>query len=104
MRTQFLVNDPAGTIGLESFAPKDTVNWAFFHSEVHMVVRGEAEITYTLPPNHQNPKTITARAGMAYLILNGSRVRFRVTSTEPYVHACVMMPRYHLEKYLLRQA
>jgi mannose-6-phosphate isomerase-like protein (cupin superfamily) len=103
MRTQFLVNDPAGVIAFESFAPGDTVNWAFFHAETHVVLRGEAEITYTLPPNHNKIKTATARAGMAYLILNGTRARFRVTSAEPYVHVCVIMPRYHLEKYLLRE-
>ncbi|MBI3966451.1 MAG: hypothetical protein HY329_12535 [Chloroflexi bacterium] len=103
MRTQFLVNNPEGTIAFESFAAGDTVNWSFFHAETHVVLRGEAEITYTLPPNHGKIKKATAKAGMAYVIINGTRAQFKITSSEPYVHVCVIMPRYHLEKYLLRE-
>ncbi len=102
MRVDFAVNDPAGTIAFETFAAGDTVDWAFFHSETHVVLGGEAEIEYTLPPNHGRIRTATARAGMAYLIINGTRARFRITSKEPYLHVCIIMPRYHLEKYLLR--
>jgi hypothetical protein len=47
--------------------------------------------------------TRTARKGDTYLILNGTRATFRVTSEVPYLHACVIMPRYHLDKWLLRE-
>ncbi|MGD9763551.1 MAG: hypothetical protein AB7V27_07555 [Candidatus Binatia bacterium] len=104
MRVDFAINDPAGTIAFETFAPGDTVDWAFFHAETHYVVSGEAEIEYTLPPTHKRIHTATAGPGTAYLIINGTRARFRITSKEPYLHVCVIMPRYHLEKYLLRDS
>jgi mannose-6-phosphate isomerase-like protein (cupin superfamily) len=104
MRVDFAVNDPAGTIAFETFAPGDTVDWAFFHAETHVVLGGSADIEYTLPPNHKKIHTASAKAGTAYVIINGTRARFRVTSAEPYLHVCVIMPRYHLEKYLLREA
>ena len=104
MRVDFALNDPAGTIAFETFAPSDTVDWVFFHSETHVVLGGEAEIEYTLPPNHKRIHTAAAGPGTAYLIINGTRARFRITSKEPYLHVCVIMPRYHLEKYLLHDA
>jgi len=97
-QVQFLVNDRRATIAYESFAPGEVVNWAFWHDEVHVITRGEAEVTYTLAPNHRKQVTKTFRTGDTYLIPNGARAQFRVTSDEPYLHVCVIMPRFEYSK------
>lgn len=102
-RVKFLVNDRAGSIAIEDFPPGRETRWAFWHDEVHVVLDGEAEISYTLPPNHRKVVTRTARKGDAYLIVNGTRTTFRVTSEAPYLHACIIMPRYQFDKWLLRE-
>jgi mannose-6-phosphate isomerase-like protein (cupin superfamily) len=104
LKLKRLINDPAATVSLEDFLPGEELNWAFWHDEVHLVISGKAEIHYTLPPSHNRiRKKITGR-GDTYLILNGSRVKFKVISREPYRHYCVIMPRYHYEKWLLEDA
>lgn len=97
-KVQFLVNDRRGTLAYELFAAGSTVNWAFWHDEVHVVMRGEAKITYTLGPNHRKQVTKTFRKGDTYLIPNGARVRFEVARGEPYLHVCVIMPRFEFSK------
>ena len=92
-QVQFLLNDPRGTLALESFAPNSTVNWAFWHDEVHYITRGSATVTYTLAPNHRKKVTKAFTAGDAYLIPTGARVRFEI-GDEPYIHFCVIMPRF----------
>ena len=81
-----------------AFAAGSTVNWAFWHDEVHVITRGEAKVTYTLGPNHRKQVTKTFRKGDTYLIPNGARVRFEVGPDEPYLHVCVIMPRFEFSK------
>jgi len=97
-KVQFLVNDRRGTLAYESFAASSTVNWAFWLDEVHVITRGEAKVTYTLGPNHRKQVTKTFRKGDTYLIPNGARVRFEVGPDEPYLHVCVIMPRFEFSK------
>jgi mannose-6-phosphate isomerase-like protein (cupin superfamily) len=97
-KVQFLVNDPRATLAYESFAPHSEVNWAFWHDEVHVITKGEAELSYTLGPNHRKQVSKTFRAGDTYLIPSGARVRFRILSDEPYLHVCVIMPRFEYSK------
>lgn len=97
-QVQFLVNDRRATIAYESFAAGSTVNWAFWHDEVHVVTGGEAEVTYTLGPNHRKQVVKRFGAGDAYLIPNGARVRFDIVSEGPYLHVCVIMPRFEFSK------
>lgn len=92
-QVEFVVNDPRGTIAHEAFLPGTTVNWAFWHDEVHVVTRGRAEVTYTLGPNHRKQVRKTFEAGSTYLIPSGARVRFEI-GDEPYVHVGVIMPRF----------
>lgn len=96
-QVEFLVNDPRGTIAHEAFPAGSTVNWAFWHDEVHVVTRGQARVTYTLGPNHRKQVEKTFQAGDAYLIPAGARVRFEI-GEEPYVHVCVIMPRFDYSK------
>lgn len=97
-KVQFVLNDPRATIAYESFAAGSTVNWAFWHDEVHVVTKGEARVQYTLAPNHRKVVTKTFQAGDTYLIPDGARVRFEIVSDEPYVHVCVIMPRFELSR------
>ena len=93
MQLQWLVNDPRATICQEAFAPGEEVSWAFWHSEVHIILSGEAEVSYTLPPNHRKVVTRTYGPGDTYLIPDGARLTTKVTSDVPYVHIGVIMPR-----------
>jgi len=94
---EFVVNDPRGVIAHEAFLPNTVVNWAFWHDEVHIVTRGKAEVTYTLGPNHRKQVTKTFQTGDTYVIPDGARVRFEI-GDEPYVHICVIMPRFEYSK------
>jgi len=96
-QVQFLLNDRRATLALEAFAANSTVNWAFWHDEVHYITRGTATAEYTLGPNHIKRVTKTFTAGDAYLIPNGARVRFEI-GDEPYVHFCVIMPRFEYDR------
>ncbi|MDH3463278.1 MAG: hypothetical protein OEM32_06610 [Acidimicrobiia bacterium] len=96
-QVQFLLNDHRATLAYESFPENSTVNWAFWHDEVHVVTGGSAAVTYTLPPNHRKQVTKTFEAGQAYLIPNGTRARFDVGEA-PYIHFCVIMPRFEYTK------
>ena len=98
-----LVNDSRATIGIEDFLPGDTVHWSFFHDEVQYILQGEAEVTYTLIPNHDKVNTVRIKKGQAYLILNGTRATFRVLSKEPYTHLWVVMPRFELDRWLRKR-
>ncbi|HEX2154608.1 MAG TPA: hypothetical protein VHL52_11590 [Acidimicrobiia bacterium] len=96
-QVEFVVNDARAAIAHEAFPPGTTVNWAFWHDEVHIVTRGSAVVTYTLAPNHRKEVTKTFRAGDTYVIPDGARVRFEI-GDEPYVHVCVIMPRFEYTK------
>jgi ethanolamine utilization protein EutQ (cupin superfamily) len=97
-KVQFLVNDPRATLAYESFEAGSTVNWAFWHDEVHVITKGEAEVSYTLGPNHRKVVTKTFSAGDTYLIPNGTRAQFKVGPDEAYLHVCVIMPRFEYSK------
>lgn len=96
-QVEFVVNDRRAAIAHEAFLPGTTVDWAFWHDEVHIVTRGTAVVTYTLAPNHRKQVTKTYRAGDTYLIPDGVRARFEI-GDEPYVHICVIMPRFEYSK------
>ena len=102
-KVKFLVNDPRGIIAYEAFLPGATARWAFWHDEIHVIQGGEAEVTYTVAPNHQKVATKTFRKGDAYLILNGTRATFRVAPGEPYLHVCIMMPRMEYARWQLKE-
>ena len=102
-KVNFLVNDPRGIIAYEAFLPGTTVRWAFWQDEVHVIQGGEAEVTYTMAPNHHKVVSKTFRKGDAYLILNGTRATFRVAPGEPYLHVCIMMPRMEYARWQLTE-
>lgn len=97
------VNRPEGSIGIEDFLPGSEVHWAFFHHEFQYILQGEAEVAYTLVPNHDKVVKTTIKKGQACLILSGTRATFKVTSKEPYTHLWVVMPRFDMDRFLLKR-
>jgi len=87
-----MVRKAAGHITLEEFVPGDVMTHVFYHSEVHYVLQGEAEIIYSMPPFHQKEEKTYAKAGDAYLMYCGERVTWKITSDVPYRHICYMQP------------
>ncbi|MBI2869558.1 MAG: hypothetical protein HYX96_07025 [Chloroflexi bacterium] len=100
---KILFNQPEATVAIENFLPGIETHWAFFHNEFQYILQGEAEVSYTLVPNHDKVNTVTIRKGQCYLILNGTRATFRVRSKEPYTHLAVIMPRYNMDRWLLKR-
>jgi hypothetical protein len=98
-----MLNEPQAFIALEDWPSGSESNWAFWHDEIHLVLDGEAEITYTLPPNHTKVQSRNCGKGSVYIILAGTRARWRVVSETPYSHMCFVMPRYEYDKRLLRE-
>ena len=54
-------------------------------------------------PNHDKVLKTTIKKRQAYLILLGTRATFKVTSKEPYSHLWVAMPRFEMDRYLLKR-
>ncbi|HTX00667.1 MAG TPA: hypothetical protein VMD59_17945 [Acidimicrobiales bacterium] len=102
-RLTFPVNDPQGVICWEAFDAGKSTSWSYWHAEFHVCMSGSARIVYTLPPNHTEILETEIRPGDAMLVLAGTRARFDVPESEPYVHMSLFQPRYEYSKYLLKQ-
>lgn len=102
-RLLFPVNDPRGVVCWEAFDAGRATEWAFWHDEFHVCMSGAADVEFTLPPNHQQVLHTQIGPGDAVLILAGTRARFTVPGSEPYMHVSLFQPRYDYAKYLLKQ-
>lgn len=98
-RLKTAINVPEAWVGVEDFLPRSEFHWSFHYNEVHLVLQGKAEITYTLAANPDRVFTAVAEKGDTYLIPCGARVTWKVTSEEPFRHYFVIMPRYQYEKW-----
>jgi ethanolamine utilization protein EutQ (cupin superfamily) len=85
-------DEPGATTGVEDFRPGDEVEWSFYHDEVQYILKGKAEISYSLPPMHRRWYKTSAEEGCIYLIPRGARVKFKVIGNDPYRHLFVVMP------------
>jgi hypothetical protein len=93
--------EPEGIIDVECFGPGEIFRCPFFHTEVHYILAGKAEVTYTMPVLHNEKKKMVAEAGDAYLIPCGAHVEWKVISNEPYRHLSVIMPAQEAYKELV---
>ena len=100
---EFLVNDPRGVICWEAFEAGRATEWCFWHDEFHVCMSGSARVTFTLPPNHQDVLHAEIHPNDAVLIVAGTRARFEVPESEPYVHVSLFQPRYEYARYLLKK-
>jgi len=73
--------------GLEDFMPGEEISWSFVAGEFHYILRGEADITYSLAStSHTERKTMHAAPGDFYYIPPGARLKFKIAPGENYVH------------------
>lgn len=94
-----LINVPEAFVALEDFMPGTEFHWSFHYNEVHLILQGKAEISYTLPANPDKIMKMVAGKDDTYLCPCGMRATWKVISQEPYRHYCVIMPRYYYEKW-----
>ena len=83
---------PEGIMAIEDSLPAKDKRWTFFHTEFHYILKGEADISYTLPPWHDEEKTMHVKAGDAYLIPKGTEFMWNIYPEEPFRKMCVVMP------------
>jgi quercetin dioxygenase-like cupin family protein len=86
------IKEPACNMVIEDFKPGQEITWWFWHDEIHYIITGKAEVTYSLPGLHLKSERATIEAGDAYLIYRGERITWKVISKEPYRKFCVVMP------------
>ena len=87
------VRSPDASVGIEDFGAGDTIRWRFWHAEVHYILKGKAEVTYTLPAWHDEVKTMTVEANDCYVIPRGAELEWKVSPEEPLRKFCVVMPK-----------
>jgi len=98
-RLKTLINVPEAWVGVEDFMPGTEFHWSFHYNEVHLVLEGKAELTYTLAANPNRIFKAVASKGDTYLIPCGARVTWKVVSDEPFRHYFAIQPRYYYEKW-----
>ncbi len=86
------INNPDCVAAVESFPAKATSKWSFYHHEVHYIMRGKAEVSYTLPPFHLEEKQMEVEPGDCYHIPQGAQLQWKVVSEEPLTKLCILMP------------
>jgi mannose-6-phosphate isomerase-like protein (cupin superfamily) len=86
------VNEPAVQINLEDFYKGKEIPWTLAHDEVHVVVSGECEIEYHLPPLMLESGKVKVKAGDVYYMPRGCRVVWRVLADAPFRHHCICFP------------
>lgn len=85
---------PEGMMAVEDFFAGDTIRWPFPHAEFQYILKGKAELTYTLAPWHDEEKTLTVEPGDAYMIPNGAVVTFKIAPGDNFRKLCVVMPAF----------
>ena len=87
-----LVQEPAADISLRELSPGTTFEWMWWHDEMHIVVKGKAEIEFYLPPLYLEPTRVVTEEGDGYLIYRKENLTFKVISDQPYRYLSVIMP------------
>ncbi|MFC2032440.1 cupin domain-containing protein [Chloroflexota bacterium] len=82
-----------GTFGWEEYPPGETMFWFFPTDQVHYIIKGRAEMTYSLAgTSHTEQKTIMLEPGDAYVVPRGSRIAWKVAPGEGLRHIGIQMP------------
>jgi hypothetical protein len=87
-----LIDEPATQVVYEDWFKGNDVEWVYWLDAFHVVISGEAEITYWNGPDWSESGTVTAKAGDMYLTPRGSRCRWHITSDEPFRHIVLDIP------------
>ena len=86
------IDEPSTQVNYEDFYKGMDIGWSMPHDEVQVVVSGEAEIEYFLPPLMAESGKVIAKKGSVYLLPQGARIIWRVVSDEPFRHLCICYP------------
>ena len=87
------INVEEANVVEEDFKAGSTVHFEFPYTEVHYILEGEAEVSYTLMSSfYTEKKTMKIEAGDAYLIPRGAFVEWKVSPKGPLRKFCVVMP------------
>lgn len=82
-----------GLVSVEDFGAGETITWFFPEPEVQYILRGKAEMTYSLgATSHTEQKTVTIEEGDCYIIPAAARLTFKVSPEGPLRKFCVIMP------------
>ncbi|MFC2032651.1 cupin domain-containing protein [Chloroflexota bacterium] len=82
-----------GVCGIMDFPAGETFFWFFPHDEIQYIVKGKAEMTYSLAgTSHTEQKTMSLEPGDCYLIPRGARVTWKVAQEEDLRHLDFVMP------------
>ncbi|MFC2032467.1 cupin domain-containing protein [Chloroflexota bacterium] len=88
-----VIRSANGSCALEDFLPGETMFWFFPNDEIQYIVKGKAEVTYSLAgTSHTEQKTMMVEPGDCYLIPRGARVTWKVVPGDPLRHLCFLMP------------
>ncbi len=80
-------------VSLEDFGAGETFTWFFPEPEVQYIMRGSAEMTYSMgATSHTEEKTVQIKEGDCYIIPAAARVTFKVAPEGPLRKFCVIMP------------
>jgi quercetin dioxygenase-like cupin family protein len=86
------IGGPSSFGAMEHFAPGETVSWSFMGDEWHYILKGEAEVTYSLGSTmHTEERRMTVKAGDLYFIPAGAHLTWKVGPAEPLLHLCVVI-------------
>lgn len=88
---KMLLERPGGFIIFEDFGHGETRRYGFAQDEIHIVVKGKAEVTWNQPPFKFEEKTVTLEAGDLCFINRWEHLTWKVIE-EPYRHLCILMP------------
>jgi len=84
---------PEANVICEYFGAGETVKWAFNYCEVHYILNGEADMSYSLyHTGHTEVKTMKVEKGDAYIIPSGAFVEWKVSNKGHLMKLCVIMP------------
>ncbi|MEW6142349.1 MAG: cupin domain-containing protein [Chloroflexota bacterium] len=88
------------TTQVEELQPGVEFFWFFPKDEIHHVLKGEADITYSLAgTSHTEKKNAHLSQGDWYVVPAGARVTWKVTSTMPFRYLWLTMPGIPKSKY-----
>ncbi|MFC2031839.1 cupin domain-containing protein [Chloroflexota bacterium] len=88
-----MIHSANGICGLIQFSPGETLFWFFPNEELHYIVKGKAEVTYSLAgTSHTEQKTMTVEPGNCYIVPRGARVTWKVAPGDPLRHLDFIMP------------
>ena len=82
-----------GLVSLEDFGAGETITWFFPEAELQYIMKGEAEVTYSLgATSHTEEKKMTVKEGDCYIIPAAARLTFKVAPGSALRKFCVIMP------------